>query len=135
VIRFLSREWVDAFNHAIERVEVSRPGPAAGLATRDGRFSMCQVVTDGPDGEVRTTLHVNDGRVAMSVGDDGSADVTIRMGWADAVAMAAGELAPTEAIAAGRVRVRGDLAVLTEAQQVLSAVAPQLADLRNHTEY
>jgi hypothetical protein len=135
VIRFLSPEWVDAFNQAVASVEVARPGPGAGLAARDGRFSMCQVVTGGPDGDVRITLRVDDGRVAMAMGDDGDCEVTIRLGWTDAVAMAVGELAAAEAIAAGRIRVRGDLSVLTEAQQVLAAVSPQLADLRNHTGY
>ena len=61
--------------------------------------------------------------------------MTIRLTWADAVAMAAGELAPGEAIAAGRVRVRGDLSVLAEAQAVLGAVQPQLQELRDRTEY
>ena len=55
--------------------------------------------------------------------------MTIRLTWADAVAMAAGALAPAEAIAAGRVRVRGDLSVLAEAQAVLAEVQPHLADV------
>ena len=97
---------------------------------RDGRFSMGQVVTGGPDGDValhppgrRRTRH-HDRRRA---GDGGDPAVTIRLTWDDAVAMAAGELAPAEAIAAGRVRVRGDLSVLAEAQAVLAAVQPHLA--------
>jgi len=49
--------------------------------------------------------------------------------------LAAGELAPGEAIAAGRVRVRGDLSVLAEAQAVLGAVAPHLQELRDRTGY
>ena len=91
------------------------PGPDAGLATRDGAFAMCQVVTGGPDGEVCTTLSVRDGRAPWPPGD-ADADVTIRLTWDDAVAMAAGALAPGDAIAAGRMRVRGDLSVLAEAQ-------------------
>ena len=69
----------------------------------------------------------------MTGGEAGDAAVTIRLTWADAVAMAAGELAPGEAIAAGRVRVRGDLSVLAEAQAVLVAVQPHLQELpRSH---
>jgi len=135
VIRFLGPEWVDAFNRALLDVSVAPPGPDAGLAVRDGRFSMCQVVTGGPEGDVTRTLRVEDGRVTMAVGDSGDAAVTIRLTWDDAVAMAGGELSAGEAIAAGRVRVRGDLSVLAEAQAVAGAVAPKLQELRDLTEY
>lgn len=136
--RFLSPEWMDAFNHALTDVAVAPPGPEAGLAVRGGRFSLGQVVTGGPDGDVRSTLRVVDGRVTLTAtdpGDDGGPAVTIRLTWDDAVSMAAGELAPGEAIAAGRVRVRGDLSVLAEAQAVLAAVQPHLQELRERTEY
>ena len=136
--RFLSPAWVDAFNRALADVTIDPPGPGAGLAVRDGRFAMDQVVTGGPDGELHRVLRVLEGRVTMSGGDggdSGDAEVTIRLSWDDAVAMAAGELVPAEAIAAGRVRVRGDLSVLAEAQAVLGAVQPHLQELRRSTEY
>ena len=135
MVRFLSPEWVESFNEAVSEVVVEPPGPDAGLAVRDGRFSMGQVVTGGPHGDVRTTLRVNAGRLTMSAGGDDDVAVTIRLTWTDAVAMAAGNLAPGEAIAAGRVRVKGDLSVLAEAQGVLVAVQPQLQELRRRTEY
>ena len=71
----------------------------------------------------------------MTSGEAPDAEVTIRLTWDDAVAMAAGELVPGEAIAAGRVRVRGDLSVLAEAQTVLAVVQPHLQELRSRTEY
>jgi putative sterol carrier protein len=135
VARFLSQEWVDAFNEALAEVDVAPPGPEAGLAVRAGRFSMCQLVTGGPGGDVQTTLTVDGGRVTITMGEAEDAAVTIRLTWPDAAAMAAGALAPGEAIAAGRVRVRGDLAVLAEAQAVLAAVQPHLQVLRDLTEY
>ena len=133
--RFLSGQWVDAFNAAVADVALPAPGPDAGLATRDGSFSLCQVVSGGPDDDVCTTLSVRDGRVRMIPGDDGTADVTVRLSWDDALSMATGSLAPGEAIAAGRVRVRGDLSVLAEAQVVLGLLAPHLEDLRSATDY
>jgi hypothetical protein len=135
VIRFLSAAWVDAFNEAVAGVAIEAPGADAGLAVRDGRFTMGQVVTGGPDGDVEATLAVHEGRVTMTAGESAGAEVTIRLTWEDAVAMAAGELAPGEAIAAGRVRVRGDLSVLAEAQAVLGVVQPHLVALRDRTEY
>jgi putative sterol carrier protein len=46
--------------------------------------------------------------------------------YADALAMARGELEPADALADGRVRVRGDLAVLVAGQAVLAAAAERL---------
>ena len=133
--RFLSPDWVEAFNVAVAEVDVAPPGDDAPLATRDGRYAMGQIVTGGPEGDVETTLRVRDGTLTMAVGIDGDADVTIRLAWDDAVAMAAGELAATDAIAAGRVRVRGDLSVLAQAQATLAAVSSQLEALRTATVY
>ena len=135
MVRFLSPEWIESFNRAVADVVLAPPGDGAGLATRDGHYAMGQVVTGGPGGEVRTTLRVSDGRLTMTEGADDDADVTVRLSWDDAVAMAAGQLAATEAIAAGRVRVRGDLSVLAEAQATLAAVSPQLDALRAATSY
>src|SRR5580692_6940870 len=51
---------------------------------------------------------------------------TIVLGYPEALAMARGALDPAEALAAGRVRVRGDLAALVAGQDVLAAAAAQL---------
>ena len=48
------------------------------------------------------------------------------LGHADARAMARGELDPADALAAGRVRVRGDLAALVAGQDILAAAATLL---------
>lgn len=140
--RFLSPQWVERFNEAASAAEVPEPGPEAGLAVRSGSFAMAQVVTDGPDGEVCTVLHVDGSKVSMEAGDDGSppdgaegADVTVRLVWEDAVALSAGTLRPAEALAEGRIRVRGDLSVLAAAQATLAAVQPHLAGLRADTTY
>ena len=51
---------------------------------------------------------------------------TIVLGYADALALAQGRLDPADALAEGRVRVRGDLAALVAGQEVLAAAAAQL---------
>jgi hypothetical protein len=135
VIRFLSPEWVDAFNEALVDAVIAPPGPGAGLAVADGRFSVAQIVSGSPGGDVQTTFEVHEGRATMTAGVRGDASVTIGLTWADAVAMSAGELSPGEAIATGRVRVRGDLSVLAEAQAALGALSPHLQKLRDLTEY
>jgi putative sterol carrier protein len=52
-----------------------------------------------------------------------TATATIALGYADALALALGRLDPADALAAGRVRVRGDLAALVAGQEVLAAAA------------
>jgi hypothetical protein len=133
VPRFLSPDWVDAFNAAAATVTVPEPGADAPLAAADGTFAVCQVVRGGPDGDVAVTVHVADGRVWMTPGADDAAQVTVALQWDDAVAMAQGTLAVADALTAGRIRVRGDLGVLVAGQAALAAVQPALASLHAAT--
>ena len=68
VTRFLSPEWVDAFNGAVADVAVPAPGPDAGWPSVR-RVCLGQVVTGGPDGEARVTLRVDGGLVTMEPGE------------------------------------------------------------------
>ena len=56
------------------------------------------------------------------------------LAYPDALAMAHGELDPADALAAGRVRVRGDLAALVAGQDVLAAAAARSAELAELTD-
>ena len=129
--RYLSPEWVHAFNQALAGLDLSAAIAEAAqgsLTASDGAFSVAQVVTDGPDGPVRTVLSVEGDRVALALNPDETrpANVTIVLHYDDALAMAVGRLDPADALAAGRVRVRGELAVLVAGQAVLAAAAAQL---------
>lgn len=73
------------------------------------------------------------GPVAESAGDRSEPDVTIRLHYTDAAAMAAGTLDPAEAIAAGRVKVRGDVSVLMSAHAALGGASERLEALRART--
>ena len=134
-MRFLSPEWIAAFNDAVGARRLDAPGPDAGLAVRDGSFTVGQVVSGGPGGEVRTTLRVHDGTVTMTSGAADDVDVMIRLAWRDAVELVTGTLRAGDAIAAGRVRVRGDLAVLAAGQSALVALQAPLRDLHDATEF
>ncbi len=134
--RFLSPDWVAAFNDALADLELPPPGPADGLATQGGSFSMAQIVTGGPEGERTTVLRVTAGAVSMALAADWTepeADVTVRLAWEDAVALATGLLSPVEALTAGRIRVRGDLSVLAAGQAALAAAQPLLRGLQAET--
>ncbi len=129
--RFLTSSWVEELNAALDGVVVTVPGPDAGLAAQAGCFTVAQEVRGAPGGDVRLTLEVENGSLHLSLAvldGRGSGNpevpeptVTIALTYEDAAAMAKGELAPSDALTTGRVRVRGDFSVLVAGQQMLAA--------------
>ena len=74
-------------------------------------------------------------RLGLDPGRTLGGTATIVLGYAEALAMARGELDPADALAAGRVRVRGDLAALVAGQDVLAEAAARLGtDLEGLTD-
>jgi hypothetical protein len=142
--RYLSAEWLQAFDAALSALDLSDAVAAAGagsLAAADGAFSVAQVVSGVPadvgvgvevdaGDPVRIVLSVREGRATLTLDPDGAlsagATATIALGYEDARALAAGALDPADALAAGRVRVRGDLAALVASQEVLAVAASRL---------
>jgi hypothetical protein len=147
--RYLSHEWVRSFDAALGALDLSDAVAAAAsgsLAAADGRFSVAQLVSGVPEGVggggdsgsdaasvVGLVLSVADGRAHMELDPGGAngalvvgATATIALGYTDALALALGRLDPADALAAGRVRVRGDLAALVAGQEVLAAAAALL---------
>ena len=70
--RFLTDEWVAAFNAALDGVALPAPGPDAGLAAADGHFTVAQEVRGAPDGDVRLLLHTDAGALALEVEPPGT---------------------------------------------------------------
>ena len=137
--RFLSPEWVDAFDAALDGVVLPEPGEDAGIAASRGRFTVAQDVHGGPDGDVTVLLTAEAGslRVALADGSDPDprADVTIILSYQDAAALSTGELRAAEAITAGRIKVRGDLSVLAAGQAMMVAAQPHIQALAAGTTY
>jgi len=71
---------------------------------------------------------VAEGRARLQLDPDRTlgGTATMVLGYAEALAMARGDLDPADALAAGRVRVRGDLAALVAGQEVLAQAAARL---------
>jgi SCP-2 sterol transfer family len=144
--RYLTPEWVESFDTALGALDLSDAVAAAGagsLAAADGTFSVVQVVTGVPEdvqpegGAVHLVLTVTDGRARLGLDPTRAVGgtATIVLGYTEALAMARGELDPADALAAGRVRVRGDLAALVAGQDVLAEAAARLgAELEELTE-
>jgi hypothetical protein len=138
VARYLSPEWVQAFDAALASLDLTDAVNAAGqgsLAAADGVFSVAQQVQGVPadlglGADVRVVLSVAEGRAHLTLDDGGApeteATATIALGYADALALALGRLDPADALWQGRVRVRGDLAALVAAQEVLAVAASRL---------
>jgi putative sterol carrier protein len=143
--RYLSPEWVHSFDAALSALDLSEAVAAAAagsLAAADGVFSVAQLVSgvpadvasgaqgSGSESEVSVVLSVAEGRAHLALDRDGTlaagATATIALRYADALALALGRLDPADALAAGRVRVRGDLAALVAGQEVLAAAAARL---------
>ena len=124
-MRLYSAEWVAAWNDAVGSVPAS-PGLA---------FRMLQEVRDAPEGTVRLALVAGDEGVQLVLDppDDPPAQVTVALSYEDAASLARGELDPARLLAAGRVRVRGDLAVLIAGQALLAEVAGRLGALSERT--
>jgi hypothetical protein len=128
---------------------------AGSLTVAQGTFAVAQVVTGGPEGlaapgaavspgangstgsngstdangsTVRTVLTVDGGRLTLVEDPTGAipANVTVVLTYGDALAIARGSLHPADALAAGRVRVRGELSVLVAGQAVLNAASAAL---------
>jgi hypothetical protein len=147
--RFLTQEWIDEFNAALDGVVLEHPGTNDEHATGKRDFVVVEEVHDAPDGDLRVTLHADGGRLRLSRADppgsgdssdggsrdDEGADVTIVLCYRDAVALSAGELTPAEAVGAGRIRVRGDLAVLASAHSMLDAARERTAGVSATTTY
>ncbi len=157
--RFYSPEWVAAFNEAVADLDPAGVDLGGSRAAGDGRLRVAQLVQGAPGGDLRVLLALVDGRLRLAVrpvdavgaagepgggpdrpgepgaADDEAPDVTVSLSYDDARALSRGELDPAEAIGQGRVRVRGELAVLVAGQALLSAAAGRLAGLQAATTY
>jgi hypothetical protein len=135
VVRFLSPEWIVAFDEAVAAVDLAPPAEDSALAVRDGMFATGLIARDEAGPTVSVTLEVRHGRMTMTGGSPSDAAVTLRVGWDDAVSFMAGDWAPTPALVAGRAQILGDLSVLRATGIALQILQPHLAGLRADTEY
>ena len=130
---YLSAEWVDALDGALRSLEGATAATEGSLVAQGGSFAILQEVhAVPPEGATaRLVLSADAGRLRLVL-DDGAeparpADVTVVVAYDDAAALASGELSPAEAVATGRIKVRGDLSVLVAGQALLAAASAVLA--------
>lgn len=111
----------------------------AELPPRPGASARVQhVVTGTPDGEVRYVHAIVDGRTAeLRVGTDEHAEVTFTNTYADAQALARGELDPRITFMQGRTKMAGDMGKVLALMPVTSSDEQReaLAEASRQTAY
>ena len=128
-LRYLSPRWFEEVNQAACTSAELR------AATAGARVTIQQVVVDGPEGDVRYWVRVDDGTVEAGRGDAHDADATVSQSYETAVAVSRGDLGVEAALQAGRIRLSGDIAVLVRHQAALGAVGGALGAVRDRTTY
>ncbi len=118
--RYLTQEWLDDARRTF------------GGATRVAELTVVvqSVVTGAPGGDIAAAWRLEDGLLTEAeLGRIAEPDVTLTATWADAVAIARGELDLSVAFMQGRVKVSGDMGA---AMQLLrSSSGPEGAALRD----
>lgn len=149
MVRYLSPEWLARLPEVGQEggtdAESSAGGGATGAAgaTSSGLpggappapFTVRHVVQHTPDGDASYDLWVSDGQVRLHQAGAAPADLTFTTDYPTATAIAAGKLSTDAALAAGRLRVSGDLRALARLTTTIGGVDPLPADLRADTEF
>jgi hypothetical protein len=129
VVRYLSREWIDALRAEVE-------DSAALRQVADGRaVGITQVVTGGPEGDVTYHLQVGDGEAAFGVGPADPEDVRFVQRWDTAVAIATGELNAQDAFLNGHIALSGNRQAVLDNQDVFGALDAVFTAVRERTEF
>lgn len=121
-VRFLSQEWIDVLEAALNDDAAFREA-AAGTTV-----ALQQVITTS-DGEVRYWTTLTDGVVAFGIGDLDAPDATIRQSYETAAGLARRETNPVMAFMTGKIKVDGDMGRLMAMQGILSKLADVMGTL------
>jgi putative sterol carrier protein len=112
MLRFLSAQWCDELARGLQ----DEPS-VAGIT-----FTLQQVVTSGPDGDVSYWTSFTDGRASAGLGRAPQPDVTITQDYATAAELARGELVAQAAFMQGRLKVTGSMGSLLQNQAAVAAI-------------
>lgn len=122
--RFLSPEWIAALDRAAREA-----APPTGA-----RLTVQQVVRT-EDGEVRYHLSIDDGSLRVGAGQAEAPDVTLTQDYAVAAAISRGELNAERALAAGQLKLAGDLQLLLHHARTLATLEDAFGAVRAETTY
>jgi SCP-2 sterol transfer family len=118
----------DAWLAALDRAATGDPALAETTAQLD--LVVNQTVTGGPSGDIAYHVRFDHGTVHFAWGPDPSATVAFRADHATAEGLATGALSAQHAFMTGRLRVSGDLALLTRSSRALDHLGDAFAAIR-----
>ena len=126
-VKYLSQEWIDAYNDALA-------GDAVRAAMKGKNATIQMVIADAPEeGEIRYWLRIEDGGAAAGLGDLDGPDVTIRQSYETSAQVNRGELDGQKAFTQGKVKIGGKMLKMMQLRTPLAQV--QTALLGMETEY
>ena len=102
--KYLTQEWHDEFKRMSNETQPERPGVNA---------RMQQVVTGGPEGDVKYYWVIEDGKlVESSLGELPDPEFTMTTAWDDSARIQKGDLDANAAFMQGKMKVSGNMAKL-----------------------
>jgi putative sterol carrier protein len=126
-VKYLSQEWIDAYNAALTEDDAVR----AALKGKSAAIQM--VVSDPAQGEIRYWLRIVDGGALAGLGDLDDADVTISQSYETSAQVNKGELDGQKAFTQGKVKIKGKMLKMMQLRGPLAHVQTALATI--DTEY
>ena len=123
--RFLTAEWLDA----LQRVALKTEAPV------DADIVVGHEVSATPDGDVSFRFAAGEGRLELTWGTTEGAQITLLEDYPTAVAIATGELPAQQAVAEGRLKLRGDVGALVRNGPAMAALGDLFRAVRRTTTY
>ena len=119
-VKYLSPEWIDAYNAVMAADDAVRKA-------LKGKSAVIQmVVAEAPDGEIRYSLRIGDGTASVGLGDADSADVTISQSYDTSAKVNSGELDGQKAYTQGKVKITGKMLKMMQLRGPLAEVQKAL---------
>ena len=126
-VKYLSPEWIDAYNATMAADDAVRKA-------LKGKSAVIQmVVAEAPGGEIHYLLRIGDGTASVSLGDADDAEVTIRQSYETSAQVNRGELDGAKAFTQGKVKISGKMMKMMQLQRPLAEVQKALNTI--DTEY
>ncbi|HEX9124136.1 MAG TPA: SCP2 sterol-binding domain-containing protein [Actinomycetota bacterium] len=114
-VQFLSDEWSAELNQRLNADEEFKES----ILNKSAK--LLQVISGG-DGERRYWIRIEDGTIALGLGDMDGADATITEDYDTAVGLATGQLNAVSAFMSGKLKISGNMMLLMQLQSALSGL-------------
>jgi putative sterol carrier protein len=126
-LKYLSPEWIDAYNATVAADDSVR-------AAMKGKNAVIQMlIAEAPDGEIHYWLRIGDGSVSAALGDAEGAEVTISQSYDTAAKVNSGELDGQKAFTQGKVKIKGKMMKMMQLRGPLAELQKALDTIE--TEY